>query len=131
MFFHQRPASNATLSYLFGCAGVGRSVAVDVVAGDEDWFVDEAARSGVPIGVVIDTHVHADQRGLVIGLNEFAGVTGYAASLLGPREGLLWFGGAVIELALLLARLAVAETLPWRWPVTPRATPRRPNPAGE
>ncbi|HQS39969.1 MULTISPECIES: MFS transporter [unclassified Polaromonas] len=64
----------------------------------------------------------ADQRGLVIGLNEFAGyvgvaiagvVTGYAASLLGPREGLLWFGAAVIGLATLLAWLGVAETLPW------------------
>ena len=64
----------------------------------------------------------ADQRGLVIGLNEFAGymgvaiagvVTGYAASLLGPREGLLWFGAVVIGLATLLAWLAVAETLPW------------------
>lgn len=60
MFFHQRPASNATLSYLFGCAGIGRSVAVDVVAGDEDWFIDESARTSVPISVVIDTHVHAD-----------------------------------------------------------------------
>lgn len=64
----------------------------------------------------------ADQRGLVIGLNEFSGyvgvaaagvVTGYAASLLGPRAGLLWFGVAVIGLATLLAWLAVAETLPW------------------
>ena len=64
----------------------------------------------------------ADQRGLVIGLNEFAGyvgvaiagvITGYAASLLGPREGLLWFGAAVIGLATLLAWLTVAETLPW------------------
>ena len=64
----------------------------------------------------------ADQRGLVIGLNEFSGyvgvaiagvVTGYAASVLGPREGLLWFGAAVIGLATLLAWLAVAETLPW------------------
>lgn len=63
-----------------------------------------------------------DQRGLVIGLNEFSGyvgvalaavITGYAASLLGPREGLLWFGGVVIGLATLLAWLAVAETLPW------------------
>ncbi|WP_193387943.1 MFS transporter [Caenimonas sp. SL110] len=63
-----------------------------------------------------------DQRGLVIGLNEFSGyvgvalaavITGYAASLLGPRAGLLWFGGAVIGLATLLAWLAVAETLPW------------------
>lgn len=64
----------------------------------------------------------ADQRGLVIGLNEFAGyvgvamagvLTGYLATLLGPREGLLWFGAAVIGLAALLAALAVAETLPW------------------
>ncbi|NMM13089.1 MAG: MFS transporter [Rhodoferax sp.] len=63
-----------------------------------------------------------DQRGLVIGLNEFSGylgvaiagvITGYAASLLGPRAGLLWFGSAVIGLATLLVWLAVKETLPW------------------
>lgn len=63
-----------------------------------------------------------DQRGLVIGLNEFSGyvgvalaavITGYAASMLGPRVGLLWFGAIVIGLATLLAWLAVAETLPW------------------
>jgi MFS family permease len=63
-----------------------------------------------------------DQRGLVIGLNEFSGylgvaiagvITGYAASLLGPRTGLLWFGSAVIGLATLLVWLAVKETLPW------------------
>ena len=56
---------------------------------------------------------HAGQRGLVIGLNEFSGylgvaaagvVTGYLASLLGPREGLLWFGTAVIGLATLKLR---------------------------
>ena len=64
----------------------------------------------------------ADQRGLVIGLNEFSGyvgvafagvVTGYLASMLGPRQGLLWFGSMVIGLATMLAWLAVAETLPW------------------
>jgi MFS family permease len=64
----------------------------------------------------------ADQRGLVIGLNEFSGylgvavagvITGYAASLLGPRAGLLWFGAIVVGAATLLAWLAVAETLPW------------------
>ncbi|MDL2337137.1 MAG: MFS transporter [Pseudomonadota bacterium] len=64
----------------------------------------------------------ADQRGLVIGLNEFSGyvgvaiagvATGYAASLFGPRTGLLWFGAAVIGLATLFAWLAVAETLQW------------------
>jgi len=64
----------------------------------------------------------ADQRGLVIGLNEFSGyvgvalaavATGYAAAWLGPRAGLLWFGAAVIGLATLLAAFAVFETLPW------------------
>ena len=60
MFFRQRAAENATLSYFFGCAGLGRAVAVDVVAGDEDWFIAEAERAGVKIAHVIDTHVHAD-----------------------------------------------------------------------
>lgn len=64
----------------------------------------------------------ADQRGLVIGLNEFSGyvgvalagvATGYLAAALGPRAGLLCFGAAVIGLATLLAWLAVTETLPW------------------
>lgn len=60
MFFLQRPAVNATLSYLFGCAGLQKAVAVDVVAGDEDWFIEEAQRAGANIVHVIDTHVHAD-----------------------------------------------------------------------
>ena len=84
----------------------------------------------------------ADQRGLVIGLNEFAGyigvavagvATGYAASVLGPRTGLLWFGALVIGLATLLAWLAIAETLPWahaevkRHAATPLAQGLRPR----
>ena len=60
MFFRQRAAESATLSYFFGCTGIGKAVAVDVVAGDEDWFIAEAAKVGVPISYVIDTHVHAD-----------------------------------------------------------------------
>jgi MFS family permease len=64
----------------------------------------------------------ADQRGLVIGLNEFSGylgvgaagiATGYLASVLGPRAGLLWFGTVVILLAATLVVLAVTETAPW------------------
>jgi glyoxylase-like metal-dependent hydrolase (beta-lactamase superfamily II) len=60
MFFKQRAAANATLSYFFGCAGKAKAVAVDVVAGDEDWFIAEAQKAGARIAYVIDTHVHAD-----------------------------------------------------------------------
>ncbi|MEQ1661558.1 MAG: MFS transporter [Thiobacillus sp.] len=64
----------------------------------------------------------ADQRGLTIGLNEFSGyfgvavagvVTGYLATLVGPREGLMVFGLTVIGLAGLLSVLWVKDTLPW------------------
>jgi hydroxyacylglutathione hydrolase len=60
MFFKQVAAKDATLSYFFGCGGRGKAVAVDVVAGDESWFIDEARRLNVVISYVIDTHVHAD-----------------------------------------------------------------------
>lgn len=60
MFFKQYAARDATLSYFFGCAGHGKAVAVDVVAGDEDWFLDAAKQAEVRIEYVIDTHVHAD-----------------------------------------------------------------------
>ena len=60
MFFRQRAAANATLSYLFGCAGHQMAIAVDVVAGDEEWFIAEAERADARIVHVIDTHVHAD-----------------------------------------------------------------------
>lgn len=60
MFFRQRTAAGSTLSYFFGCAGLQKAIAIDVVAGDEDWFVEEAQKAGVRIAHVIDTHVHAD-----------------------------------------------------------------------
>ncbi len=64
----------------------------------------------------------ADQRGLVIGLNEFAGyvgvagagiITGYLASALGARYGLALFGIVVIVLALMLTIVWVKDTRPW------------------
>lgn len=64
----------------------------------------------------------ANQRGVVIGLNEFAGyvgvalagiITGYAATIMGPREGLLTFGLIVIGLGLFLSVFLVRDTLPW------------------
>lgn len=60
MFFRQLATKEATLSYLFGCGSCHVAVAVDPVLGDEDWFVEEAARQDVRITHVIDTHVHAD-----------------------------------------------------------------------
>src|SRR5690606_17265727 len=64
----------------------------------------------------------ADQRGLTIGLNEFSGyvgvalagiITGYAATILGPRLGLLIFGLIVVATAIVLMQLWVRDTLPW------------------
>jgi MFS family permease len=64
----------------------------------------------------------ADQRGLTLGLNEFAGyvgvalagiITAYAANAWGARLGLLVFGGVVIALALVLTLVWVKDTLPW------------------
>lgn len=61
MFFKQLPTTNASLSYFFGCGGKGLGAAVDVVAGDETWFIDEARKANVKIAYVIDTHLHADR----------------------------------------------------------------------
>lgn len=60
MFFKQLAGKDSTLSYFFGCGGMGKAVAVDVVAGDEDWFIEQAQYANAQITHVIDTHVHAD-----------------------------------------------------------------------
>ena len=60
MFFKQLASKETSLSYFFGCVGHGKAVAVDVVAGDEEWFLDEAKKANVTITHVIDTHIHAD-----------------------------------------------------------------------
>jgi hypothetical protein len=39
MFFRQIATTEASLSYFFGCAIVGKAVAVDVVTGDEERFI--------------------------------------------------------------------------------------------
>jgi MFS family permease len=63
-----------------------------------------------------------EERGLTIGLNEFAGYVGvalagmataYLAASLGARVGLLLFGLAVIALAIVLTWRWVQDTLPW------------------
>ncbi|MBW8313208.1 MAG: MFS transporter [Rhizobium sp.] len=63
-----------------------------------------------------------DERGLTIGLNEFAGYAGVAlaglatawlATVLGARTGLLVFGGGTVLVALGLTLAWVKDTLPW------------------
>jgi len=60
MFFRQYPTIESSLSYFLGCGTLGKAVAVDVVAGDENWFIEEARKANVRITHVIDTHIHAD-----------------------------------------------------------------------
>lgn len=47
MFFKQQATKEASLSYFFGCATFAKAIAVDVVEGDEQWFIDEAKKAGV------------------------------------------------------------------------------------
>lgn len=60
MFFRQFATKESSLSYFLGCGTLGKAIAVDVVAGDEEWFVEEAKKANVTISHVIDTHIHAD-----------------------------------------------------------------------
>ena len=78
MFFRQLLAKDATLSYFFGCGSCHVGVAVDPVLGDEQWFIDEAAKQDVRITHVIDTHVHADH---YTGGRKLAELTGAAYCL--------------------------------------------------
>jgi glyoxylase-like metal-dependent hydrolase (beta-lactamase superfamily II) len=88
-----RAAANATLSYLFGCAGHQMAIAVDVVAGDEGWFIAEAASAGARLVHVIDTHVHADHYS---GGPELARRTGAAYHLHESNRGRVQFDFAAL-----------------------------------
>ena len=94
-----------------------------------DWIVAATALPGINQGLCwsmtqsakLDL-ARADERGLAMGLNEFAGYAGVVlagiatavvAEALGARVGLLVFGLAVVLVALALSVLAVRETLPW------------------
>lgn len=60
MHFRQLQNDDASLSYLLACGGHGKAIAVDVVAGKENWFIEQARALNVSITHVIDTHLHAD-----------------------------------------------------------------------
>ncbi len=88
MFFKQLATKDSSLSYFFGCAGHGKAVAVDVVAGDEDWFVEEAKKANAAITHVIDTHVHADH---LSGGRKLAGMVGAPYCLHEHAAGVVKF----------------------------------------
>ena len=98
-------------------------------ARDWNWIVAATVLLGVNQGLTwsmtqtskLDL-TRPDQRGVAIGLNEFSGyigvalagvITGYAATLLGARLGLLLFGLLVVVLAMVLTQLWIKDTLPW------------------
>lgn len=98
-------------------------------APDWNWIVAATVLLGVNQGLAWSMTQTAkldltrpDERGLTIGLNEFAGylgvaaagiATAYLATMLGARTGLLLFGLVVIGSALVLTQFRVRETLPW------------------
>ncbi len=98
-------------------------------APDWNWVVAATVLLGVNQGLTWSMTQTAklditrmQERGLTLGLNEFAGYLGVAlaglatawlATWLGPRLGLLLFGMTVVLSALVLTQLWVRETLPW------------------
>ncbi len=88
MFFKQLATKESSLSYFFGCGTLAKAVAVDVVAGDEDWFVEQAAKANSTITHVIDTHIHADHYS---GGRKLAAMTAAAYCLHESNVGLVKF----------------------------------------
>lgn len=94
MFFKQLATKESSLSYFFGCGGKGRSIAVDVVAGDEEWFIKQAAEANVTINYVVDTHVHADHYS---GGKKLAEMVGAPYCLHEANTGRVKFGFTPLE----------------------------------
>ena len=94
-FLHNDPVA---ISYLFGCGGRASGAVVDPV-GDTSVYLDAAAKAGMRILYVIDTHIHADHMSTGRALADLAGAEyalfhGAQASI--PFRGLQ--DGEVLEL---------------------------------
>ena len=88
MFFKQLATKESSLSYFFGCGTLGKAVAVDVVTGDEDWFIEQASKAKSEITHVIDTHIHADHYS---GGRKLAAMIGAAYCLHESNQGYVKF----------------------------------------
>ena len=114
---------------LLGWAAALPIPALIYVAPDWSWIVAATVLLGVNQGLAWSMTQTAKldlaepgERGLTIGLNEFAGyigvaaagvITAYAAEAFGARLALLVFGLVVILSALLLTLIYVKDTLAW------------------
>ena len=114
---------------LLGCAAAVPIPLLVYFAPSWGWIVAATVLLGINQGLTwsmtqtskLDI-TRSDQRGLTIGLNEFAGyvglalagiITAYLATMLGARPALLVFGLTTILLAIVLTWLWVKDTLPW------------------
>ena len=94
-FLHSDPVA---ISYLFGCGGKASGAVVDPV-GDIAVYLDAAAKAGMRILYVIDTHLHADHVSSARALAEAAGadyVLFHDAQAAPPFRGV--HDGDVLEL---------------------------------
>ncbi len=94
MFFKQLATRESSLSYFFGCGGKGHAIAVDVVSGDEDWFIRQAEEAKASIDFVVDTHVHADHYS---GCKKLADMVGAPYCLHASDKGRVSFGFEAVE----------------------------------
>jgi len=101
-FLHSDPVA---ISYLFGCGGKAAGAVVDPV-GDIAAYIDAAAKAGMRILYVIDTHLHADHVSSGRALAEAAGAdyvlfheARAAPPFRGVRDGdVLELGNVTIEI---------------------------------
>jgi glyoxylase-like metal-dependent hydrolase (beta-lactamase superfamily II) len=101
-FLHADPVA---ASYLFGCGGKSSGAVVDPV-GDPEFYIEAAAKAGMRILYVIDTHIHADHVSAGRALAAAAGApyvifreAKAAAPFHGVRDGdVLEFGNVTIEI---------------------------------
>jgi glyoxylase-like metal-dependent hydrolase (beta-lactamase superfamily II) len=101
-FLHADPVA---ASYLFGCGGKASGAVVDPL-GDPEFYLEAAAKAGMRILYVIDTHIHADHVSAGRALSAAAGApyvlfreAKAAAPFQGVRDGdVLELGNVTIEI---------------------------------